>query len=295
MELRRRDILKGGLLLTTLGLAGRGWAGGAELMVLSDGFLTLPPAFLYGTLAEDEVAAAIAESGFPVDPLTPPCNVTLLREEGRTVLFDAGAGLDFLPTTGDLPGALDAAGIAPEEITDVVLTHAHPDHLWGVLDDFGDPAFPEAVIHLGATEHAYWSDPGTVDTIGEARQSFAVGAARRLSDVVDQLRIFDDDAKVLPGITALQTPGHTPGHTSFTLDGGEAVIVGDAIANAHIAMVRPGVETANDQDPARAAATRADFLAGLAQSGTRAVGFHWPAGGIGRVAQDGDGYRFQPE
>ncbi|MFQ6548486.1 MBL fold metallo-hydrolase [Aestuariibius sp. 2305UL40-4] len=295
MELRRRDILKGGLLLTTLGLAGRGWAGGPELTVLSDGFLTLPPAFLYGPLSEEEVAAAIAESGFPVDPLTPPCNVTLLREAGRTVLFDAGAGPEFLPSTGDLPGALEAAGIAPDEVTDIVLTHAHPDHLWGVLDDFGDPAFPEAVIHISATEHAYWSDPGTVETIGEARQSFAVGAARRLSDVADQLRVFEDDAEVLPGITALPTPGHTPGHTSFAVGGGETVIVGDAIANAHIAMVRPGVETANDQDPARAAATRPEFLARLAQPTTRAIGFHWPAGGIGRVTQDGDGYRFLPE
>jgi glyoxylase-like metal-dependent hydrolase (beta-lactamase superfamily II) len=154
MRVLRRDVLKSGLSLVVVGLAGRGRAAPGELMVISDGNLQVPESFLTGGAPRGAMDAAVAASGFDADPLTPPCNLTLLRTDDRVVLFDAGGGPEFMPTTGEAPFALEEAGIGLDEVTDVVMTHGHPDHLWGVLDDFGDPTFPEAVLHMPATELA---------------------------------------------------------------------------------------------------------------------------------------------
>ena len=292
MQITRREVLAGGLAVTTLGLPGRGAAAPAELMLISDGRMMLPEAMLTGGGPREALDAAIAASGFDLDPLTPPCNLTLLRTDDRVVLFDAGSGPEFMPTTGEAPFALEDAGIALDEVTDVVMTHCHPDHLWGVLDDFGDPTFPGAVVHVPATEHAYWTDPATVDAIGELRQSFAVGAARRLAELGDRVAVFADDGEPVPGVRALPTFGHTPGHVSYLLPSG-AVVIGDAIANVHLAMRDPGGAHANDQVPDQAARSRTDLLTRLASDGAMAIGFHLP-GGIGTVTPDGDAYRWVP-
>jgi glyoxylase-like metal-dependent hydrolase (beta-lactamase superfamily II) len=275
-----------------IGLAGRGRAAPGELMVISDGRLQVPEAFMTGGAPRDAMDAAMTASGFDADPLSPPCNLTVLRTEGRVILFDAGAGPGFMPTTGEAPSALEAVGIAPDEVTDVVMTHGHPDHLWGVFDDFGDPTFPQAMIHMPATEHAYWTDPATPATIGEARLSFAAGAARRLEALADRVRVFPDDGEPVPGVRALPTFGHTPGHVSYLLPDG-VVVIGDAVSNVHLAMRDPGGAHASDQDPARAARSRLDLLARLASDGATAVGFHLP-GGLGRVEADGDAYLWRP-
>ncbi|MBM2576308.1 MBL fold metallo-hydrolase [Jannaschia sp. Os4] len=292
MEITRREALAGGLVVTSLGLAGRGHAAGGELTVVSDGRLTLPEAMLTGGGDRAALDAAMAASGFDLDPLAPPCNLTLLRTDDRVVLFDAGAGPEFMATTGEVPYALKEAGVRLDEVTDVVMTHGHPDHLWGVLDDFGDPTFPEATIHMPATEMAYWTDPATVETIGELRQAFAVGAARRLAEMGDRVAVFADDGEPVPGVRALPTFGHTPGHVSYLLPDG-AVVIGDAVANPHLAMRDPGGSHANDQDPERAARSRVDLLTRLASDGAAAVGFHLP-GGLGTVARDGDAFLWRP-
>jgi glyoxylase-like metal-dependent hydrolase (beta-lactamase superfamily II) len=105
-------------------------------------------------------------------------------------------------------------GITPEDITHVLFTHAHPDHLWGLLDEFDEPVFPEGRACDGQAEFDYWTDPATVASIGEARTTFAVGAERRLSAIAGSLRLVEGGAEVLPGITARLTPGHTPGQAS---------------------------------------------------------------------------------
>ena len=140
----------------------------------------------------------------------------------------------------------------PEEITHLVITHAHPDHIWGLLDDFDEPFLPNAQIIMGRAEWDYWMDPNTIDTIGAERQSFAVGAARRLEVIADQVMLIEDGAEVVPGVLAVASPGHTPGHMSYQVQlGGQGVLVtGDAIGNGHVAFERPEFESAADQDSA---------------------------------------------
>ena len=122
--------------------------------------------------------------------------------------------------------SLDAAGVSVDDITHVVFTHAHPDHIWGLLDEFDEPLFYEAAYHIGRQEWEYWTDPATVDTIGLERQSFAVGAARRLAVLEDSINLFEDASEILPGIASVASFGHTPGHMAF--DVGGKVLVGGA-------------------------------------------------------------------
>ncbi len=271
--------------------------GAMRIDTLSDGNLVLPGDFILGGMPQDEMAAIMARHSLPRDRLTPPCNVTLMRRGADAVLFDAGAGPDFQPSAGKLMAAFAALGVAVEDITHVVFTHGHPDHLWGLLDDFDEPTFPNAEYLMGRAEFDYWTDPATVDAIGAARTAFAVGAARRLAAIAPTVRLFDDGEEVLPGVAARLTPGHTPGHMAFELrDGSEsAMVVGDALANHHVAFERPDWPSGSDQDGERAAATRVSLLDQIASAQMRLVGFHLPGGGVGRAERAGGAYRFAAE
>jgi len=196
-----------------------------------------------------------------------------------------------MPSAGMLTEAMDAAGISPDDITHVIFTHAHPDHLWGLLDDFGDPMFYDASYHIGRAEWDYWTDPATIDTIGAERQSFAVGAARRLEMLEDKINLFEDAAEILTGISAVATYGHTPGHMSY-LVGGKVLIGGDAIGNHHVAFERPDWASGSDQDPDMAADSRVALLDRIVADDLTLVGFHLPGGGIGRVERAGAAFRF---
>lgn len=300
MNLNRRTVLAGlgGVAVAQTPL--RAFAtsiaqiGDYEFISVSDGNLVLPRAFFFDGLPQDELAQVLEGYDLPADQLTPPCNVTLLRHADRVVLFDAGAGPAFMPSAGMLLDSLDAAGVAPEDVTHVVFTHAHPDHLWGVLDDFDDLVFPNAAYLMGSAEWNYWRDPATVDTIGEARAAFAVGAARRLEAIEERMEEIKDGQEVLPGIMTHASFGHTPGHMSFELrQGSDALMIGgDAIGNHHVAFARPEWPSGADQDADLGAETRKRLLDQLATDQTLLMGFHLPDSGLGRVERDGDAYRF---
>ncbi|WP_299206330.1 MBL fold metallo-hydrolase [uncultured Tateyamaria sp.] len=270
--------------------------GAATLTTISDGSLTLPGSFIFDPMPKDELAPILTDYGISDERLTPECNLALYRDGTNTVLFDVGSGPDFMPTAGTILDSLDAAGLTPEDITHVVFTHAHPDHIWGLLDEFDEPLFYDATYMMGRTEWDYWWDPETVKTIGDARAAFAVGAKRRMEVIEDSVQLFDDGEEILPGIAAVSTPGHTPGHMSFELRNGSdsALVIGDAIGNHHVAFRKPEWISGSDQDGAMAAATRKVLFDRITSEQMQIVGFHLPQGGMGRVDKDEEGYVFVP-
>lgn len=299
MQMNRRRVIQTAFALGACTVT-RSWAmtsaqfDGFTIDSLSDGRLVLPLSMLTpDSVDPSQIAPILAEAGISGDSFNSPVNVTLLRRDDRLILFDAGSGPDFMPTAGDLPDALAALGLAPDQITDVIFTHAHPDHIWGVLDDFDEPLFVNARHMIGRAEHDYWADPETVDRIDPARQSFAAGAKRRLDALAGILELFEAGDEVLPGLHAVATPGHTPGHTSFDI-AGQVFVTGDALTNAHLAMRRPDLPSGSDQDPELGIETRVSLLNDLADSGHMIVGYHLPDGGMGKVLRDGDAFRFQP-
>lgn len=305
MKLRRRKFMTGAAALgfgAAYGLKPRAVhaqvaLGDIKLDVVSDGSLTLPGSFIFEPMPRDELLPILKRLGQSPDTLTPPCNVTLMRQGDRTVLFDVGSGTDFSPNSGILPNSLDALGVTPDDITDIVFTHAHPDHLWGLLDDFDDPLFGNARYMIGQTEWDYWMNPNTVDDIGQARASFAVGAKRRLEMIEDKIAFFRDGDEIMPGVAARATFGHTPGHMALEVrQGSESVmIIGDSIGNDHIAFARPQWEAGSDQDPELAAATRLSLLDQLSHEKTRIIGFHLTGNGLGYIEKATDGYAFVTE
>lgn len=270
-----------------VGTAGR-------ITTLSDGYLSLPPEMVFGRMPQKELAEVLKRHGADTGSYTPPCNAALYRDGTHTVLFDAGSGPGFMETAGTLPQSLEAAGLSVEDITHVVFTHAHPDHLWGVLDDFDDPLFPNAAYLMGRAEWDYWWHPETVNTIGEDRAAFASGARRRMEMIEDRVQRFEDGAEILPGIAARACFGHTPGHMAFEIrQGSEAVMIaGDAITNAHVAFERPDWFSGTDQDQTLAAAARISLLGQIADGHMRMAGFHLPGSGIGRAERKDGAFRF---
>ncbi|WP_299773817.1 MBL fold metallo-hydrolase [uncultured Tateyamaria sp.] len=270
--------------------------GSATLTTINDGSLMLPGSFIFDPMPKDELAPILTDYGISDERLTPECNLALYRDGTNTVLFDVGSGPDFMPTAGTILDSLGAAGLTPEDITHVVFTHAHPDHIWGLLDEFDEPLFYDATYMMGRTEWDYWWDPETVKTIGDARAAFAVGAKRRMEVIEDSVQLFDDGEEILPGIAAVSTPGHTPGHMSFELRNGSdsALVIGDAIGNHHVAFRKPEWISGSDQDGAMAAATRKVLFDRITSEQMQIVGFHLPQGGMGRVDKDEEGYVFVP-
>lgn len=272
--------------------------GQGEIIVLSDGNLVLGgPQFLAPDAPLAEIEALLAGAGLPTESVSPPLNVTLYRDADRVVLFDAGSGPNFQPSAGRLLANLAEAGIEPDAVTDVVLTHAHPDHIWGVLDEFDELAFPNATYRIGLREWDAWRDPAMPAALPEDRQAFVIGALNRFEAIEGQMETFEAGAEVLPGIEAVASHGHTPGHMSFVVrSGADAVmVVGDAIAHPVVPFAHPDWQSQMDQDRAQGAATRAGLLDRLAADAIPIVGYHLTDGGLGRVERAGTAYRFVPE
>ena len=286
-----------GLLLPkqakALGLA----LGDRTLTTVSDGNLMLPVDFVLPDTDPADYVPLLEENGMATETLEPVCNVSVLETPGGLIVFDVGAGPHFLPTAGEFLQNFEAAGYAVEDVTDVIFTHAHPDHLWGLLDDFDEVLFPDAAYHMAEAEHAYWTAPDTLEKTPEAAQAFVVGAQSRLEVLGDRINLFKAGAEVLPDIEAMDTGGHTPGHTSFVLHGGgePVMIVGDALNNHVVSFQRPEWRSGTDIDPDRAVETRKMLLDRLAAENMRIVGYHMPEPGTGRVEREGTAYRYVAE
>ncbi|MDG1430979.1 MAG: MBL fold metallo-hydrolase [Paracoccaceae bacterium] len=271
--------------------------GDFEITVVSDGNLATP-ANLLGVNAEDGDLAAFLESRF-LDTITnyAHTNHVIINTGDAMVLVDVGSGDKFQQTAGQLLNNLEAAEIDPSDITHVALTHAHPDHIWGMMDDFGDePRFPEATYAMGATEYDWWMKDGRVADVPDAMKPFVVGAQNALSPVAERVSMMVDGGEVTPGVRMIATPGHTLGHMSVVVESaGESLLVlGDAINHAHISFERPNWQFGLDMDKEQAVTTRNRLLDMAASERMAVSGYHLPFPGVGHVARDGEAYRFVP-
>jgi glyoxylase-like metal-dependent hydrolase (beta-lactamase superfamily II) len=221
----------------------------------------------------------------------------MVRTGNERILIDAGSGPGFQPTAGKLQANLEAAGIAPDSITKVVFTHGHADHLWGVIDDFGDgDRFPNARYVISGAEWDFWTSPDTATRVPDALKGMALGSSRILKAIEAKTERRKDGETVAPGLTYLSTPGHTPGHMAVLIeDGGQRLVVGgDVLAHIAISFARPEWRIGSDFDRDQGINTRKRLLDQLATDRLPLIGFHlaWP--GYGAVERTGPAYRFIP-
>ena len=271
--------------------------GEIDVLVISDGVLPLPAATLATNADPAALKAWLDESLLQPDVYTWPLNVVVVRSGGQTVLIDAGVGNAFPDfRAGQLALRLEGAGIDPASVTDVVLTHLHMDHVGGLLaDGLKGRLGSDVPIHVAAAELEFWASPDfSRNTFGGVSDAIRATAKQFLDEYRGQLRLFDAKHEVAPGVVALRTGGHTPGHSIVRLaSGGERLtFLGDAVFPDH--FERPDWHNAFDHDPEEAVRVRIGLLRKLAATRESLLAAHLPFPSLGRVAIAGDAFRWVP-
>lgn len=271
--------------------------GDIEVTTISDGQWNKPhDAGFIKNATVDQTKAALAAAGLPDDKVTIPFTVTVVKTGGKTIMFDAGTGAQLAPTAGKLAANMAAAGIDPQKIDMVLVTHFHPDHIFGLMQkETNAQVYPSAEIVVPNAEYAFWTDAGTLAKLPENRQ----GLAKRIHATMPQwqnLKRIDDGAEVAPGIVAISAHGHTPGHTTYLLGSGkDQLIVLADITNIPALFVRnPGWHAAFDSDPQMAEASRRRMFDRVIADKAIITGYHYGMPGAGRIEKDGNGYAFIP-
>ncbi|MHC0052709.1 MBL fold metallo-hydrolase [Actibacterium sp. D379-3] len=270
--------------------------GAAKITVVSDGHLGLPVDGLATNATPEEIVAFLTAHHLPTEQNYSHTNHVVVELGDAVVLVDVGSGNRFLPTAGRLLANLQTAGIDPAAITHVVITHAHPDHIWGIRDDFDEPIFPDAAYTIGAGEYDWWMQDGLATSVPVEMQQFVVGAVNSLSTDGLNWTMARDGHEVVPGVRLIATPGHTLNHMSVVIEseGKQLIVLGDAMTHAYVSVERPDWFGGFDQDGPMATDTRKRLLDMAAADGMAVLGYHFPFPGVGHIMRDGGGYRFVP-
>jgi glyoxylase-like metal-dependent hydrolase (beta-lactamase superfamily II) len=230
------------------------------------------------------------------EPMWLDVNSFLVRSGGNLMLSDAGSGHALQPTLGQLPANLRAAGVAPEDIDILLLTHLHSDHSFGLVDPAGRAVFPKAELVVHETEAAFWLDREVQPGDTERVRNNSAAQRRVTAPYGDRIRRIKD-GEVLPGITAVRRPGHTPGHTNWLIQSrGERLLIwGDIVHVAAVQVPRLDAALIFDVDPDLARATRRQVFDWVADEGVTVAGAHLPFPGFGRLERAGPGFQYRAE
>ena len=267
--------------------------GAFEVSVVSDGHLVLPTNFIGAGGPQEERAALLKGAGQTGEQYESPTNITLIRAGGDLILVDTGSGDRFMPTAGKVWDNLKAAGIDKAKITKVVFTHGHPDHIWGTVDELDEVVTPDATFFIAAREWDFWHGDNATRGLPAERAGFVTGARRNYAAIKDQVKMVKPGDEIVTGIEVLDTPGHTQGHISLALKGGDGLIVGgDVLTHPIVSFRHPEWRTVADHVPDQAVETRRKMLDRLAADKSKLIGFHLPYPGTGVVERKDNAYRF---
>jgi len=273
--------------------------GELEVLVISDGVLLLPTETLAYNAEPAARAAWLDDKFLPQDTLDWPLNIVVVRAGEQTILIDAGLGIEFpdFPRAGQTVQRLEAAGIDLASVTDIAITHMHMDHVGGLLVEGVREQFrPDLRIHVAAAEVKFWEAPDFTHTSMPAPVPDVLRsvAKRFANDYRTQLQLFDEEHEIAPGVVIYRTGGHTPGHSVVRLaSGGDRLtFAGDAVFP--VGFDQPDWHNGFEHDPEEAARVRVRLLKEVAANGELLVATHLPFPSVGRVAIDGDVFRFVP-
>ena len=316
-NLNRREVLLSAAGVSALGLSGSfswvssalaadvrekgyySWSVGSGMEVISiyDGIWKRDhdANFIKGATV-DETKAALRAGGIDDSKVPIEFAFTVIKTGGKTILVDAGTGAQLAPTAGLGSKGMKNAGLSAEQIDTVLVSHFHPDHIFGLMEKGTNAqVFPNAEVFVGEDEYKFWTDPGLIEKLPEGRR----GLAQRIQSTFPSwknLSQFSFEQEIVPGIRAVDTSGHTPGHTAFHLSSGDeqAMLLGDIINLPALFLANLDWQLIFDADKDKATEVRKKMVAQVVADEITVAGYHFGFPNSGKIRKDGDSHVFVP-
>jgi glyoxylase-like metal-dependent hydrolase (beta-lactamase superfamily II) len=272
--------------------------GDIEVTAIYDGIWKKPldATFIKNASIED-TKEALSRAGLTTEFMPIPLTVVVLKIGDRLMMMDAGSGVgQWQANATHLPANMAAAGIDYRAIDTVMLSHFHPDHVWGLMEKgTNDPVFHNAELVVNAVEYNWWTEPGRVEKLAEGRRP----AGKRISEVFPKWKnwkLVDDGADVAPGVQLLAAPGHTPGHSAYLVTSGKSqlLVSADIMYVPALLAPHPDWQGSYDQDGPTAIDTRRRLIDRVIADKIAICGSHFPFPGSGTFVKDGNAYGFTP-
>ncbi|MDR6290242.1 MULTISPECIES: MBL fold metallo-hydrolase [Inquilinus] len=272
--------------------------GSIEVTAVYDGIWRKPhdPSFIKD-VSVDETKAALAKAGLTTEFMPIPLTVIVLKIGDNHIMIDAGSGVgQWQANATHLPANMKAAGIDRSQIKTILISHFHPDHVWGLMEKGTNNAvFPDAELVTNSVEYKFWTEPGRVEKLPEGRRQ----AGKRIADVFPtwkNWKLVETGAEVAPGVQILDAYGHTPGHSVFLVTSGkdQLMVSNDTMYVPALLAPHPDWQGAYDQDGPLAITTRRRIIDRAISDKMAICGAHFPFPGAGAFAKDGNAYTFSP-
>jgi glyoxylase-like metal-dependent hydrolase (beta-lactamase superfamily II) len=230
------------------------------------------------------------------DKLAIPFTTLLVNTGSKLVLIDTGTGGQIASTAGTFGANLAAAGISPKAVDIILISHFHPDHINGIKTKDDERVFPNAEIKVPAAEWAYWMDESNLSKADEAMKPYFLNARRIFRNIAKDVTRFEPDQQVAPGIASIAAPGHTPGHTAFSVGSAEQfmLVLSDTTNHPKLFLRRPEWQAVFDMDGGLAVETRKQLLNRAVADKMLVQGYHFPFPASGHIAKSGRGYELVP-
>jgi len=271
--------------------------GDFEVTTLHDGILKVAnPNTMITNKSPDEIAAALDSAGVPRDNVQNPFVPTIVNTGKNLVLIDTGFGDNGPPGVGLMTANMIAAGIDPKTIDTVLITHFHPDHISGLRNKAGEAVYPNAEIIVASQEIKYWTDESELGKVTDAFKPSFAATKRVFAPMAKDIKQGEYGKEVVPGITMIDSRGHSLGHASYMVSSGKdnLLVLGDVTNNPAIFARNPEFRLWADQFPDMALTSRRRLLDMASAEKTRVVGYHYSFPSNGYFVKSGNGYEFAP-
>jgi glyoxylase-like metal-dependent hydrolase (beta-lactamase superfamily II) len=312
-DINRRNLMVGAVLAAAFGLPSRlvidpalaqatadpaepyhtYTVGDAKVTAIYDGIQEKPhdPAFIANASIED-TKAALKQAGLPIEFVSIPYTVSVIKLGGKVILCDSGTGGQVAPSAGKFMGTFKAEGFDPAKVDTILISHMHPDHIFGLMEkDTNKQVFPNAEIIVSDAEYRFWTDPSVIEKLPEKRK----GLAKRIQATFPKwknVRQVSGEVEVVAGIHFINAPGHTPGHRAFLLASGKEqhMFSNDTCYVPALGVAHPEWHGSYDQNGDMAEASRRKIMDRAIADSIAISGYHFPFPGSGKIVKDGAGY-----